>query len=295
MTETLIAGVAAQQCTVSPATVLEWVRHGIEDVAQRALGIELTWHTFASLEVEDLPRRASEAQLTRHFGRDGLDYAFVERRWAQGEPGSAQFGAESKKMRDEWEADPDIERYNPAMDVGDVRANFPSPVPWTPEPVSGLRVGVALSRWALYGGGKRLDWLAGALTTWTLEAADALNADCGFVALGERGLHDDDSHWEYAHRLSPARRDLRQWLWGFGWGTLLGPTHVATLGGLDGLRPIAERIIERPDGRVWVELGPDPASVPTERLEELERQLGPVLRRGDSIPSSQRTDRGPEQ
>lgn len=280
--ETLWAGVAAQQCTVGTDVVLEVLRHGIVDVAQRALGIELNWGTFANVQVEDLPKRPSDAQLARHFGSDGLDFEFVERRWAAGAPSSAVFTAESSVMRADWESNPDPDRYNPAIYVGEVRANYPTPVEWASQPISGFRVSVALSRWALYGRGQTLHWLAGALTSWAVNTAAAIDADCGFVALGNGSLKSEDSAWEAQQKLSPGLRDLRKFLWGFGWGTLLGPQHVTAVGGVEPLRTVAARVVELPGDRVWVDLGDDPAAVAPEQLVELEQVLDPVLRRQDS-------------
>ena len=52
--------------------------------------------------------------------------------------------------------------------------------------------------------------------------------------------------------------------------------------GLDTLRAIAVRTIELPGDRAWIEISPDPADVPEERLAALQALLGPVLRRADS-------------
>lgn len=153
---------------------------------------------------------------------------------------------------------------------------------WASEPVGGLVVRVAMSRWALYGGGERLDWLAGALTGWVVNAAAALDADCGFVSLGADSLTYNVSPWESAHTLVPEYRNLERWLWGFGWGTLLGPRHLAAVGGPDALRTVSDRVHEVPGGRVWVDLGADPAAVPEEKLIALEHVLSPALRRADS-------------
>jgi hypothetical protein len=283
VTTTLVAGVAAQQCTVGTEQVLGALRRGIEDVAQRALGIELNWNTFAANQIEVDPARLSDQQIASHFGSDGIDLDFVARRWGSGEPASAVFSAESSVMRSSWESNPDPERFNPAMDVATVGASYPAKVPWASQPVSGLLVIVAISRWAIRGSGEQLDWLADALRSWAATSAEAINADCGFVALAaDQSLKSEDSPWESEQRLIPGYRDFQRYLWGCGWGTLLGPSHLATLGGLDTLRAIATRTIELPGGRAWIEISPDPADVPEERLAALQALLGPVLRRADS-------------
>jgi len=178
-----------------------------------------------------------------------------------------------------WEAfhqDPDMDRYNPRMYVVDVTASFPpeKAVRW---PSDALTVCVAMSRWAMYGGGERLDWIAPAITDWMLETGVALGADSGYVLADAPALTSDDDDWQQENGLRSGRRDPGRWLHAFGWGTLLGQDHLDAVGGIERLRAVSPLVTELPDGRAWVQLGDDPAGVTDDSVERLRSVLSPVL------------------
>jgi hypothetical protein len=171
--------------------------------------------------------------------------------------------------------DRDSRLYNPRIDVGQVRADLPTPVAWRPELVGGLVVMVDMQRWAMYGGGKTLDWAVGRLEQWVLDAAEAIGATAGFVTAVEEDSHPTGGcPWELSQHLGPGYRDAATTVWGFGWGTLVGPVQLAAVGGVDALAPVASSIRELSGGRLWVRIGgEDPAAVTTSELDALEDVL----------------------
>lgn len=260
--------------------VVDVVRAAVEGVVQRAMGIELTWGVSAFLRSDDLGAWFPASPT----GADGLDWEFVRGRLRHGQPQAIAVSAQSAVMRADFDRDPDPARINPRIYVADVHVSFPFEAPWATGPLGGLAVRAAMSRWAMYGGGERLDWIAPALHEWVVETSAALDADTGYVAADEHRLSDAGSDWERQHHLSPGYRDLRRRLWGFGWGTLLGPTQLAAVGGVERLREASDRIRPLPGGRAWVDLGEEPAAVPPEALRRLRVVLDPVLRRPEHRP-----------
>lgn len=112
MEPTLVAAVGAQRCRVGTDEVLDVLRHGVEDVAQRALGIELNWHTSALVTTDDLRPANARAGTA-----NGVDWGFVSHRLAAGPPESAAVTAESAVLRATFETNPIPERIHPRMYV----------------------------------------------------------------------------------------------------------------------------------------------------------------------------------
>lgn len=278
MVEIVVAAVGARTAR-STESVIGVLRRGVEDLVQRSVGIELTWSTSGVTRGDDL------GSAERAVTTDGLDWRWLSRRLGADRPESVTLSAQFTVMRDAHLADPDPERYDPRMYVAEVSARFPAEVPWATAPVGGLRVRAAMSRWALYGGGEQLDWLQGQLRGWSVSAADALDADTGYAGVEDTGLSDDRSRLEVDRELIPSYRDFSRWLWGAGWGTLLGPAHLAAVGGPAGLRDLGATAQDLSGGRVWFELGPDPAAAPPDRLEALVRLLEPAIRGSDDRPA----------
>ena len=142
-----------------------------------------------------------------------------------------------------------------------------------------------MHRWAMYGGGEDLVRVAGFVEPWLLGAADRLHADTGFAALDRYTADTDASPWERATGFPWWERDVTATLWGYGWGTLLSPVHVAAVGGaaaLGALREVvpAARVRDVGEGRTWVTLGDDPGSVTADEVAALRRVLLPALPRG---------------
>lgn len=249
--------------------VIGAVRRAVEGVVQHAMGIEMTWSTHASVSSDDL-----ESGLAT-TGADGLDWSFARGRLRSDAPETLAITGVSTVMYEAFHQDPDMDRYNPRMYVVDVDAQFPSDgaVP----PHDGLTVRIAMSRWAMYGGGERLDWIAPAITAWMLETGVALGADSGYVLADAPALTSDDTGWQRENGLRSGRRDPGRWLHAYGWGTLLGPRHLEAVGGIERVREMSPLVHELPGGRAWIQLGDDPAAVPPERLRRLRSTLSPVL------------------
>ncbi|HEY3437755.1 MAG TPA: hypothetical protein VGK35_08720 [Actinotalea sp.] len=268
----VVVAVAAQELRVPVEAVIEAARSAVEDVAQRCMGIDLSWSTHAHVTSDDL------GSARARTGAQGLRWDFIARKLAAGRPEGLGASAESTVMRADFNRDPNVDRYDPRMDVVDLTVSFPTDVLWTSRPVTGLTVWLSMSRWAMYGGGERLDWAAGWMADWVRRAAELVDADTGYMAIesaGERG--HGWSGWESRHRVPPSYRDFRRYLYGLGWGVLLGPAQVPLVGGIEALRahtPLAE---ELPGGRALLRLADDPASVTPRDEAALGALLDPVL------------------
>ncbi|MCV2394353.1 hypothetical protein OEB99_08530 [Actinotalea sp. M2MS4P-6] len=266
----LIGAVAAQQCTVAPAMVLEALRRGAEDVAAHSMGIDLRWSTTAINAEDDLGRPGAATV------GDGLDPGFVADRWSDGTPQSGRFSARSSAMQDAIQDD--VTLYDPRMEVVTVACDFPAVVGWSDEPVGGLVVWVGLQRWAMYGGGATMGWAVGRLERWVLDTAVAIGATAGFLTATDHPPLTTESPWELATGAAPSLRDVAHKVWGFGWGTLLGRSQLDALEGTGALDDAELTRRDLPGGRAWLRLpGDDPAAVTDARMDALRRALGPVL------------------
>lgn len=108
-----------------------------------------------------------------------------------------------------------------------------------------------MHRWAMYGDGADLD---------------RVSAD------------DDFSPWERAVGFSPGYRDVTDTVWGYGWGTLLGTSHVAALGGIQSLQRLPwARAEQRAGGRVWLTLTREISALDQDAMRSLREILAPVL------------------
>lgn len=268
----IVGGVAVESHRPPDDTVVAVLRAGVEDVVRPLAGIDLLWGTSASTAADDLGRGGSRT------GRRGLAWPFVARKAQEGPLEGAAFGAQSQAMKEAFDANPDFDLYDPTMDVTDVGATFPTSVPYRDEPVGGVTAIVEMSVWALQGGGEDVGPAGETLASWVLEAATALDADCGFVAFGYlRGaLPGGSSPYETWAGLHRADRDLTRYAWGYGWGTLLSSWHVQAVGGRARLEEVGT-VRDVGGGRVWVTLAPDPAGAGIATLARLRQVLTPVL------------------
>lgn len=259
----LFGGVAVQSSHPAEADVVAVLRDGVERVVQHSMGVELTWFTSAIRQDDDL-----ESGKPGVTGRDGLDWDFVSSR--RGDPGSIVVTAcPTALLGYHW---------HPKHQVVAVHASFPTFAQWAGRDVGGLRVGVSMHRWAMYGGGQDLVRVTGPLSYWLLDAADALGADTGYITLDQVSAQNDQSPWERVTGFSPGARDVTSTLWGYGWGTLLPPVHLDRIGGLGGLRSLAMgEVRELPGGRVWFTLGADIATLDPSAVVALREVLRPAL------------------
>ena len=266
----LIGAVAAQQCTVAPAVVLEALRRGVDDVVAHSMGIDLRWSTSAFTVQDDLARPDGST------GRDGVDPGFVAERWNCGTPQTGRFSARSSVMHDAIRDD--VTLYDPRMEVANVACRFPATGSWDDEPVAGLIVWVGMQRWAMYGGGETLDWAVGRLEQWVLDTASAIGATAGFLTATDHPPFTIESPWELATGAAPSLRDVAHKVWGFGWGTLLGPAQLATVEAAGTLDALDAARHDLPEGRTWLRLpDDDPAAVTDARLDALRRALTAAL------------------
>ncbi len=157
-------------------------------------------------------------------------------------------------------------------------ARFPMFMHWADKEVAGLTIGLAMHRWAMYGGGADLDRVVEPLTGWLLGPADALDADTGHITLDRVSADDGFSPWERAVGFSPGYRDVTDTVWGYGWGTLLGTSHVAALGGIQSLKRLPwARAEQRAGGRVWLTLTREISALGQDAMRPLREILAPVL------------------
>lgn len=269
----LFGGIACGRHRTSDAAVVAVLREGVERVVLASMGIELTWWTSAVTPDDDL-----ESTSPTHT-REGLDWAHVGSRVGNLE--TVTVTAIATAMHDF----PRHPKYRPVC----LRATFPRSWPGTAGKVGELRIGLSMHRWAMYGGGVDLDRVLDPLSKWLLDSTDALDADTGFLALDRMDAGYDFSPWEQA--VGTLNRDVSTKLWGYGWGTLLGATHVAALGGIESLRHLTwARIEQRPEGRVWLTLTRDIAALDRADMRALREVLAPVLPPGSRTLETYQND-----
>ncbi|GAA0292666.1 hypothetical protein [Kineococcus aurantiacus] len=129
--------------------------------------------------------------------------------------------------------------------------------------------------------------VASGLAAWIQHAAREHGALTGYVTLDEHvTAWNHQSAWEIAVGSSPYDRDLTRTLYGYGWGTLLRPEHLAAFGGVRWLRslltvlPPGGTITEDPDGSVWLQLSPDIRTTTWQDIATLRGLLLPALPAG---------------
>lgn len=262
----VVAGLVVQSSSCSDEDVVAVLREGVEGVVGQCMGVELTWTTSAIVGSDDLSSEYSDT------GRSGIDWDFA---LGRGEPlRSVAVGATTTAMQGY--------HWHPKWAPVRVGARMPISVAHGRGDAGGLVVKVQMHRWAMYGGGENLVRVAGFVEPWLLGAAERLGADTGYVSLDRQNADGSESGWELATMCSPGLRDTTRTLWGYGWGTLLSPVHVAAIGGLgvlDVVREVAPGLEVRPvaGGRTWVRLGADPGGVTAEQVRALREVLLPAL------------------
>jgi len=239
--------------------VVEALRAGVELVTSW-IGVPVTWTTTAVVAEDDPWGRDFDVM------RPGLDWGFVAR---AGTPSSVTLTAVATQLA----AHP----THPYHRVAEVHAAYPAQVDG--RDVGRMLVAASARQWALYTGTDG-PWFAAGLGPWVLAAADAIGADSGFANLGDGWATYEQSAWE-RHAGVPAASEPGL-LWGYGWGTLLSPGHLAAVGGAGALAAAlgdvpGAQLHERVGGQVWLTLGDDPTDVPDEALRTLHATLLPAL------------------
>lgn len=136
-------------------------------------------------------------------------------------------------------------------------------------------------RLAEMGGGVPPD-LAARVVSWVEQARREINASTGYATVDQvQAGPTAMSPYEMAVMAPPAARESRHQVVGYGWGTLLGPDHVALLGGQASVEaaPVHRRIALDAT-HWWLELDHDPCRVSREAVANLRRYLSPLLRTG---------------
>jgi hypothetical protein len=252
----LLGAVAVQAARPSAADLVSALRRAVEDVVVPALAVDLVWSTTVITRHVDLDRGTVPS-------RPGLDWA------GAADPGTS------------------LEAVYLLGRVAGVPAFPPDP---RGEPVHALlqrgaerrpaTLAVSVHEWALDGGQAATSVLQAA-ARWLLSTAEQLRAETGYVAVDLADSWDAASAWELAVQAPPAHRDVTRTVWGYGWGTLLSAQHAEAGGGIDALAAVPGADVRAgPDGRVWVRLGADPASVSPEQVAALRTVLTPVLPTG---------------
>lgn len=118
------------------------------------------------------------------------------------------------------------------------------------------------------------------LVSWLQSTAGEADAPTGYLTVDFlQAGPGATSPYEDAVMALPSERAPVNHVVGYGWGTLLGPAHVAALGGADTLQqaPVVRRVA-LDDDRWWLELTNDPNDLST--MTALREFLAPVLPEG---------------
>lgn len=118
------------------------------------------------------------------------------------------------------------------------------------------------------------------LVSWLQSAASEIGATTGYLTVDFiQAGPGATSPYEDAVMALPSERDPANHAVGYGWGTLLGPAHVAALGGSSALdrAPVVRRVALDED-RWWLELTDDPNDMSS--MTALREFLAPVLPEG---------------
>jgi hypothetical protein len=236
---------------VDQSVVVEALRTGIEDVVLPATFVDFDWHTTVITPADDL-----EGDTTRLI-TSSRDW---ERIGAAAELESAAVGAHRRDVPSGLL--PPDPTANPINANSRMLPGRPATLAWS------------VHRWAVR------DWPAfsRATTHWLLQTAERLGADSGFITYDVLDAVVPASAWEIVTGVSPTERDFARHLWGYGWGTLLSPTMVETVGGPAALATVPTGSLRSgPGGQLWIQLGDDPANVDPSAVTALRQVLLPVL------------------
>lgn len=255
---TMFVGVSAP-ARVDRALAIEVLREAIA-LAQGWIGLDVTWSTLVWVDEDDARPSVKKAS------RPGLNWEFASSR-----PGTvqtihlngvctalAQFPTHPKHM------------------IADVTARFPVSV--RGRDVGRMSVTISVQRWAMFGAGQDMAWVAGPVSPWVLRNAETLGADTGYAIADRVRASDDQSALERRSQVPYAGFGSEPDVWGYGWGTLLSPAHVGKIGGVAGLTGLPDaRVQELAGGRVWVTLGEDPSQVSDAVMWHLRDVLQPAF------------------
>ena len=253
---TFFAGVSAQG-RVDREVAVDVLR-GALDLATAWIGVDITWSTYAAVEEEDL--RSPTANVIR----PGVDWEFVSS--MQGTARVIQLTGLCTELADY--------PTHPNRTVAEVSAGFPLSGAGVGD-VGRTSVSVSVQRWAMYGSGENMPWIAGPVGPWVRRSVETMGADSGYAILDEVRASDSESPLERRSAAPAGGFGSAPDIWGYGWGTLLSPPQLERIGGaavLDGAR-----VEQLPRGRVWVTLGDDPSAVPEAAMWRLHDALLPAF------------------
>ncbi|WP_155856033.1 hypothetical protein [Cellulomonas sp. URHD0024] len=260
MLPTFFVGVSAP-ARIDRDVAIETVRRAV-DLAAGWVGVDVTWSTFVSVDADD------PGTSMKKMTRPGLDWEFASSR-----PGMAQT-ISLTAVCTELEPFP----WRPDHVVAEVSARFPVFVAGQGREVGRMSVTVSVQRWAMYGSGENMRWIAGPAGPWVQQSTEVIGADSGYAILDRVRASDTESPLELHSTVPVAGFGSEPDLWGFGWGTLLSPSHLERIGGVGVLTGVAgAEVHDLPGGRVWVTLGDDPSAVTDETMWGLHAALQPAF------------------
>lgn len=254
---TLFGGLLAP-ARVDRDVVVEVLRAAV-DLVNGWVGVDLTWSTFVDVVEDGVGNPRADCQ------RPGVDGEFMA-----GKPGTVTWINLEGVCTELAQAFRQPERV-----VVEISAHFPQYSSHHGRDVGRMVVGVSVQRWALYGSGQDLPWFTPALDRWMTQSAEALDAATGFALLDRVRASYPESPWE-RHVMGQA--EAASQVWGYGWGTLLGPAQLDRVGGAQPVTSLpGAHVRELPGGRVWVTFGDNPSAVPVETMQALHEALLPAL------------------
>ena len=235
------------------------VLRGAVDLATAWIGVDVTWSTFISVAEDDM--RAPMEKMSR----PGLDWEFIAAR-----PGTAALILLTGVCTDLADYP-----WHPNHTVAEVAVWFPVFVAALGRDAGRMCVGVSVQRWAMYGSGENMPWIAGPVGPWVARSVEIMGADTGYAILDQvKGSHSQ-SPLESRSMPPVGGYGAAPDVWGYGWGTLLSPAHLERIGGVEVLE--GAQVEQLPGGRVWVTLGDDPSQVPEAAMWRLHEALQPAF------------------
>ena len=223
------------------------------------IGVDITWSTFMSVVEDDVRTPVGK------MSRPGLDWDFV----------SARTGTAKRIVLTGVCTALADHPSHPNHTVAEVSVSFPVFVAGLGREVGRMSVAVSVQRWAMYGSGENMPWIAGPVGPWVMRSAEILGADTGYAILDQVMASDSQSPLE--RRSAPPVGGFGSGpdVWGYGWGTLLSPAHLDRIGDVGALE--GAHIEQLPGGGEWVTLGDDPSQVPEAAMWRLHEVLQPAF------------------
>lgn len=235
------------------------VLRGAVDLANAWIGVDVTWSTFVSVGEDDM--RAPMEKMSR----PGLDWEFI----------STRSGTAALILLTGVCTDLADYPWHPNHTVAEVAVWFPVFVAALGRDAGRMCVGVSVQRWAMYGSGENMPWIAGPVGPWVARSVEIMGADTGYAILDQvKGSHRQSPLESRSMPPAGGYGSVPD-VWGYGWGTLLSPSHLERIGGVEGLP--GAHVEQLPGGRVWVTLGDDPSQVPEVAMWGLHEALQPAF------------------